>query len=78
MTQNDLEKAVCQQLEQYFLDLGEQQPRDILPMVISCVEKPVLKLVLQKSNGNQTRAAEMLGITRATLRRKLAQYSIKP
>ena len=78
MTQNDLEKAVCQQLEQYFLDLGEQEPRDVLPMVISCVEKPVLKLVLQKSKGNQTKAAEMLGITRATLRRKLTLYSIKP
>ena len=46
-------------------------------MVISSVEKPLVELVMKYSEGNQTRAAELLGINRNTLRNKIRQYRIK-
>ncbi|HLS52094.1 MAG TPA: helix-turn-helix domain-containing protein [Burkholderiaceae bacterium] len=74
-----LEDCVRNSLERYFKDLGDDaQPHDMLAMVIRCVERPVLQIVLEKTNGNQSRAAEMLGITRSTLRRKLQAHEIKP
>jgi Fis family transcriptional regulator len=77
-TQNPLEKSVRDRLERYFADLGESQPHDMLAMVVSCVERPVLQVALEKCNGNQSKAAEMLGITRSTLRKKLAAHDIQP
>ncbi|MBP6622378.1 MAG: Fis family transcriptional regulator, partial [Alcaligenes sp.] len=54
------------------------EPRDLLSMVISCVERPVLQVALEKSAGNQSKAAEMLGITRSTLRKKLSAHNLQP
>lgn len=71
-----LEQSVRDQLDRYFVDLGDSQPRDMLAMVVNCVERPVLQIALEKTNGNQTRAAEMLGITRSTLRRKLIAHDL--
>jgi Fis family transcriptional regulator len=45
-------------------------------MVISAVEKPVLAYILDRAEGNQTRAAEMLGINRNTLRKKMREYGL--
>lgn len=75
---NPLEQSVRDQLERYFTDLGESEPRDMLAMVISCVERPVLQVALEQSNGNQSRAAAMLGITRSTLRKKLQTHNLQP
>ena len=73
-----LEQSVRERLERYFTDLGESEPRDMLAMVINCVERPVLQLALEKANGNQSRAAAMLGITRSTLRKKLLAHDLQP
>lgn len=73
-----LERCVREQLERYLNDLGDAQPRDMLSMVVSCVERPVLQIALEQSGGNQSRAAEMLGITRATLRKKLQAHNLQP
>ncbi len=73
-----LEQAVRDQLDQYFSDLGEAPAHGLLAMVLTCVERPVLQVALEKTAGNQSRAAEMLGITRATLRRKLSAHNIQP
>lgn len=75
---NPLEQAVRDRLERYFTDLGDSEPHDMLAMVVSCVERPVLQVALEKSGGNQSKAAEMLGITRSTLRRKLLAHNIQP
>lgn len=75
---NLLEQCVRENLERYFEDLGDSQPHDILDMVIHCVEKPVFEVVLAKVKGNQSRAAEMLGITRSTLRKKLHAHNLQP
>lgn len=77
-TINPLEQSVRDNLERYFDDLGDSQPHDILAMVVQCVERPVLEVALQKSQGNQSRAAEILGITRSTLRKKLQAHNIQP
>lgn len=75
---NPLEQSVRDRLERYFSDLGESEPRDMLAMVISCVERPVLEVALERTQGNQSKAAEMLGITRSTLRKKLQSHNIQP
>jgi len=46
-------------------------------MVLTAVERPMLEVVLEKADRNQSRAAEMLGINRNTLRKKLDFYQIK-
>lgn len=75
---NPLEQSVRDQLQRYLTDLGESEPRDMLAMVISCVERPVLQVALEQSHGNQSKAAEMLGITRSTLRKKLLAHNLQP
>lgn len=75
---NPLEKSVRDSLERYFADLGDSPPRNVLAMVINYVERPVLEIALEKTNGNQSKAADMLGITRSTLRKKLLAHRIQP
>jgi Fis family transcriptional regulator len=75
---NILEQSVRDQLERYLADLGESEPRDMLAMVVNCVERPVLQIALEQAGGNQSKAAEMLGITRRTLRKKLLAHNLEP
>lgn len=46
-------------------------------MVIHSVERPLIEIAIQHTRGNQTQAAELLGINRNTLRQKMKQYQIK-
>lgn len=68
--------AVKQALERYFQHLDGQAPGELYRMVIEEVERPLLDSVMRHCGGNQTRAAEHLGINRGTLRKKLRQYSL--
>ncbi len=63
-------------LERYFHDLEGHQPADLYRMVINEVELPLLKSVLDYTRGNQSKAAEILGINRSTLRKKLECYNL--
>jgi len=64
-------------LERFFIDLdGHQPPQDLYQMVISEVELPLLKAVMAYARGNQSKAAEVLGINRSTLRKKLEKYDL--
>ncbi len=76
MSQHDLGKCVVTALEQYFRDLDGESPSAIYDMVLKSVEKPMLEVVLAKAGSNQTLAAEMLGINRNTLRKKLTEYQL--
>jgi len=49
----------------------------VYDMVVACVEKPLLEVVLTHAGGNQTLAAQVLGINRNTLRKKMQQYGVK-
>ncbi len=72
----DLADCVRRTLNRYFRDLDGEAPHAIYDMVLACVEKPMLEVVMKQAAGNQTTAAEMLGISRSTLRRKLAEHTI--
>lgn len=72
----EIGECVRRSLNQYFHDLDGEAPHAIYDMVLSCVEKPMLEVVMKQAAGNQTVAAAMLGISRSTLRRKLAQYQL--
>ncbi|TPW13793.1 MAG: Fis family transcriptional regulator factor for inversion stimulation protein [Halothiobacillaceae bacterium] len=63
-------------MERYFHDLDGHNPTNIYHMVLKEVEKPLLEEVLRYTRGNQTKAAEVLGINRSTLRKKLDLYGL--
>lgn len=69
---NSVESA----LNLYFEDMDGHDPSDLYELVLSQVEKPVLEVVLKQTEGNITRSAEILGINRATLRKKLKKYGL--
>ena len=77
MSRQDLGRCVTASLEQYFRDLDGEKPCAIYDMVLKSVEKPMLEIVLAKADNNQTLAAEMLGINRNTLRKKMKAHGIK-
>ena len=74
--ENELSLTVRKMMKQYFKDLDGEKPSDIDDMVVRCVEKPLLEVVMFQAQGNQTRAAELLGLNRNTLRKKLQQHGI--
>ena len=63
-------------MEQYFRDLDGEAPAAIYDMVLARVEKPLIEVVLTHTQGNQTRAAELLGLNRNTLRKKMKTYNL--
>jgi Fis family transcriptional regulator, factor for inversion stimulation protein len=71
-----LSTAIEESLEDYFKHLDGQPPHAIYDMVLGCVEKPMLEFILNKVGGNQSKVAEMLGLNRNTLRKKMAEYHL--
>ena len=71
-----LSECVTESLDHYFTQMGDHMPTDLHKMVLKQVERPLLEKVLQVTDGNQLRAAEILGINRATLRKKIALYNL--
>jgi Fis family transcriptional regulator, factor for inversion stimulation protein len=63
-------------LERYFNDLNGEKAAGVYDMVLSEVEKPLLEIVMEHTKSNQCRAAEILGINRNTLRKKLKTYKL--
>lgn len=77
--QRDRTLAECVEaaLEKYFIHLEGQEPSGLYQMVLGEMEKPLLQTVMNQAGGNQTKAADILGINRGTLRKKLKQYGIE-
>jgi Factor for inversion stimulation Fis, transcriptional activator len=73
---HDISACIRGALETYFLDLDGETPTDIYNMVLRSVERPMLEITLQQARGNQTLAAEMLGINRNTLRKKITEHQL--
>jgi len=71
-----LREHVFETLRIYFHNLGGQAPSNLYDLVQREVEPPLLEIVMHFAGGNQTKAAEILGINRGTLRKKLRQYRI--
>jgi len=76
MSKDNIQDAVSKNLEKYFRDLGEQPASNIYDMVVLEVEKPMLEMVMTRADSNQSQAADMLGINRNTLRKKLQQHGL--
>ncbi len=74
---NEIGKTVEKSLDEYFRRLDGEPPHGIYEMVITHVERAVIENVMTRTNGNQTQAADMLGMNRNTLRSKLAKYKIR-
>ncbi|MFG6179006.1 DNA-binding transcriptional regulator Fis [Halomonas sp. THAF12] len=71
-----LREAVETSMRRYFDHLDGGDVTDLHAMVMAEVEAPLLTAVLEHTQGNQTRAAEMLGLNRGTLRKKLKHYGL--
>ena len=72
----EITDCVRRALNRYFRDLDGENPNGIYDMVLCSVEKPMLEVVMKHANGNQTVAADMLGINRNTLRKKLNDHNL--
>ncbi|HRK78894.1 MAG TPA: helix-turn-helix domain-containing protein [Thiobacillus sp.] len=76
MEENEIAACMRRSLNRYFKDLDGEAPSEIYTMVLSAVEKPLLIYILDRAEGNQTRAADMLGINRNTLRKKMREHGL--
>ena len=76
MRENELSSTVRKVMKQYFKDLDGERRTGIYEMVVAAVEKPMLEVVMFQAHGNQTRAAQLLGVNRNTLRKKLKQHGL--
>jgi len=63
-------------LHDYFSNLNGHRPARLYDLVLREVEEPLFRTVLDYSKGNQSRAAVILGINRATLRKKLRELGL--
>lgn len=72
-----LSEHVQESISDYFQALNGHQPADLYRVVLEQVEAPLLRAVLDYCEQNQSRASEVLGINRGTLRKKLKQYKIQ-
>ena len=72
----NLEECVRHSLEGYFRDLDGIAPDGMYDMMVRVVEKPLLEVVMQHAEHNQSRAAEWLGLNRNTLRKKLVEHKL--
>ena len=75
-TSEPLRTCVKEAVKDYFRRLDGHDVSEFFALVMTEVEAPLLEAVLAHANGNQSRAAAMLGINRATLRKKLKRYDL--
>jgi Fis family transcriptional regulator, factor for inversion stimulation protein len=76
MSKKHIEECIRTSLEGYFKDLNGTEPDGMYDMMVRVVEKPLLEVVMQHADQNQSRAAEWLGLNRNTLRKKLVEHKL--
>jgi Fis family transcriptional regulator, factor for inversion stimulation protein len=76
MSKKQIEECVRTSLEGYFKDLRGTEPDGMYDMLVRVVEKPLLEVVMNHAEQNQSRAAEWLGLNRNTLRKKLVEHKL--
>ncbi|WP_246722759.1 DNA-binding transcriptional regulator Fis [Aliikangiella sp. G2MR2-5] len=74
--QTTLRESVEQAMKAYFAQLEDEKPTDIYNMVLAEVEAPLMECVMAYTQGNQTKASQVLGLNRGTLRKKLKMYGL--
>jgi two-component system nitrogen regulation response regulator GlnG len=73
-----LEEVVRVKLQEYFGPNRDRVPQNLHRLIIERVERPLIELALERTKGNQLRAASILGINRNTLHKKIAELKIDP
>ena len=76
MSKKHIEDAVRSSMQSHFDDLSGTEPNNLHDLVIRVVEKPLLEVVMQHADHNQSRAADWLGLNRNTLRKKLLEHKL--
>ena len=76
MSKKHIEECIRTSLDSYFRDLRGTAPAGIYEMMMKVVERPLLEVVMQQADQNQSRAAEWLGLNRNTLRKKLVEHKL--
>ncbi len=76
MSKKNIQECIKDNLEGYFQDLRGAEPHAVYDMVVNAVERPMLEVVMSRAEGNQSKAADWLGINRNTLRRKLLEHKL--
>jgi len=76
MTQRGLQDCIKDNLEKYFADLNGETSNGVFKMVTQQTESATIKFILDKVNQNQSEAARILGINRATLKKKVSLYNL--
>jgi Fis family transcriptional regulator len=76
MSKKNIEDCVRNSLESYFRDLRGTEPDGMYEMLVRVVEKPLLDVVMARAEGNQSKAAQWLGLNRNTLRKKLVEHKL--
>ena len=71
-----LRDCVREAVDHYFAQMSDHQIKGLYQMVMSETEQPLLESVMEHTRGNQSKAASVLGISRSTLRKKLALYHL--
>jgi len=71
-----LRDCVYAAMNNYFRHLDGQEVSDVYDMVLAEIEAPMLEVVMKYTRQNQTKASEVLGLNRGTLRKKLKQYGL--
>ena len=74
--QKTLRDHVEYAMRNYFGNLNGERVTNVYDMVLAEVEGPLLEVVLEYTRGNQTRASEILGLNRGTLRKKLKDHGL--
>ncbi len=73
---SQLSHAVKHSIRRYLFELEGTQPNNMYDLVLRQVEQPLFEAILEHTKGNQSRAAELLGLNRGTLRKKLRSYNL--
>ena len=76
MSKKIIDECIRDSLNAYFQDMDGVEPHGMYDMLLSAVEKPLLDVVMQRAEQNQSRAAEWLGLNRNTLRKKLIEHKL--
>ena len=73
---SQLSHAVKHSIRRYLYELDGAQPNNMYELVLKQIEQPLFEAILEHTKGNQSRAAELLGLNRGTLRKKLRSYNL--
>lgn len=76
MSKQHIQDCVRTSLEGFLRDLKGTEPAGVYDMMVHVVERPMLEVVMRHAEGNQSRAAQWLGLNRNTLRKKLLEHKL--